>query len=132
MKTLALILFLAVAASAWGQTTILFNNRAIGAGVVAPVYGVNPSAPEARMSGNATTNGGMTDYTGIPLLFGTGYSAALYAGDHDSDPSSFRLLATAKFRTLTTTGGFWQTPQGAVYTGFFWPNRFPSPSVGQP
>ena len=107
--------FLAAAAPAFGQMAqVNFNNRLIGA-VVAPVYGVNPVAMESRLSGNATTNGGTTDYTGIPLLFGTNYSAALYGGPIGSNPDFFRLLATTKFRTNETASGFFSpVPNASV------------------
>ena len=73
--------------------------------------GVNPLSPFTRLSGNATTNGGAVDYTGYPLLFGTGYTASLWAAPVQPGilPPEFQLLATTPFRTApATTPGFWQ------------------------
>ena len=121
MKQFAIILAgLTLAANAFGQGAIFFNNRSIG-NVVAPIYGVNPAAPATAIRGNATTNSstgvGNRDYTGVPLLFGTGFTAELWS---ESAPGSgvFTPLAgtSAKvgFRTTSTLGGFLQNGASSV------------------
>jgi hypothetical protein len=102
---------LALAVSAYSQGSIVFNNRVVGA-VVAPIYGVNATAPTVRLHGNATTNGGSVDYTGVPLLFGSGYSATVWAAAGGTvDQAAFQLLGAATtFRTATTLGGIVQQP----------------------
>jgi hypothetical protein len=115
MKQFAIVLAaLTMAASAFGQGAIFFNNRSIG-NVVAPIYGPNPVDRGARQSGNATTNGGSANYTGYPLLLGTGYTAELWT---ESAPNAndfatllgangnANLSARVQFRTAVTLGGF--------------------------
>jgi hypothetical protein len=112
---LALVL-LATAPSSMGQlASVNFNNRVTGAGgVVAPIYGPSPSDPLLRLSGNATTNGGSIDYTGFPLLSGTGFTAELWA-ENPANPGIFVSLfdvdarnvgAKITFRTAATLPGF--------------------------
>lgn len=118
MKQFAIVLAtLTMAASAFGQGAIFFNNRSIG-NVVAPIYGPLPGAAGViRVSGNATTNGGTADYTGHPLLFGTGFTAELWA---ESAPNSgiFNPLvgtsAKVGFRTTATLGGFIQNGAASI------------------
>ena len=76
---LLLALALAVMPRAQAQGFVKFNNRVIGA-VVAPIYGTNPIAPTLALCGNAVTNGGTQNYFSHPLVFGTIYTAELWAG----------------------------------------------------
>lgn len=110
------LLLLATAPSSMGQqASVNFNNRVIGVGgVVAPIYGPSPSNPLLRLSGNATTNGGSIDYTGLPLLSGTGFTAELWA-ENPATPGAFVSLfdvdarnvgAKVAFRTQATLQGF--------------------------
>jgi hypothetical protein len=102
--------------SAFGQGQVNFNNRVIGS-VVAPVYGVNPAASTVRISGNASTNGGSQNYTGIPLVSGTTYSAQLYYGPAGTAMDALQPTAAATivpFRTTAATGGFIQNAAAAV------------------
>ncbi len=106
------LLLLAAAPSSMGQGAIFFNNRVTSVGLFAPIYGLNPNCLGLRLSGNATTNGGTTDYTGWPLLSGTHYTAELWA---ETSPNSgdFQPLAgfgaKVPFRTTVTTGGVIQS-----------------------
>ena len=98
------LLLLAAASSVVGQGAVNFNNRVTGAGgIVAPIYGVNPNCVDRRLSGNAITNGGSVDYTGFPLLFGTSYTAALWA---NQPGVGWVQLAQTPFRTAATLPGF--------------------------
>jgi len=90
---------------ALSQGTVNFNNRVPGS-VVAPIYGSNPSAPFVQLQGNATTNGGSVDYTGYPLLSGTGWAAALWGSP--AGLNGFQELATTTFRTSSSFAGFIQ------------------------
>jgi hypothetical protein len=121
LKYLASISLLIIGAvSVHGQACVNFNNRVLlpsypgDPAVVAPVYGVNPVNPTGRLSGNAMTNGGATDYTGLPLLSGTTFTASLWAAPVTSGfgaeavvAPDFQLLGSVPFRTLVTTRGFW-------------------------
>ncbi len=110
------LLLLVAAPSSRGQGAIFFNNRSIG-NVVAPIYGPNPNAPLMRLSGNATTNAGSVDYTGMPLLSGTGFTAELW-GEDPATPGVFTPLAgvSAKvpFRTAATLAGFIQNGAASI------------------
>ena len=105
MKQIAIVLSsMALAASLHGQGQVNFNNRRPGS-VIAPVYGVNPAAPGTQMQGNATTNGGSVNYAGVPLLQGTGFSAALFAGQTTGDAgASMSALETLPFDTAPAAG----------------------------
>ena len=111
------LLLLAATPSVQGQGHISFNNRVTSVGLVAPIYGVNPNCLGTRLRGNATTNGGSTDYTGWPLLFGTQFTAELWA---ETSPSSgiFQPLTGAQakvpFRTTASLGGFIQNSSTPV------------------
>ena len=121
----------ALVVSVHGQAYVNFINRTLpspGTGqrlVVAPVYGVNPLNPTGRLSGNATTNGGSTDYTGVPLLFGPGFTASLWAAPVPQGlqpqvvgPPAFELLGTTTFRTVAVTGGFWSSTNASLVVPF--------------
>jgi len=57
------------------------------------------------MIGNATTNGGAVNYTGVPLLAGTGFTAALFGDATATDATTFQLLSSRPFQTSTTIPG---------------------------
>ena len=119
MKKLTVIALAAViSVSAFGQGQINFNNRVTTAGgVVAPVYGVNPASPTSRLSGNATTNGGSQNYSGIPLVSGTNYSAQIWYGPAGTQQDALQGAPSSTivpFRTTAATGGFIQNQAAAV------------------
>ena len=101
-------LWLAATSSLLAQGRVKFNNRVIGV-VVAPIYGVHPVNFATRLAGNASTNGGTTDYTGCPLLQGTGWTVALWAKPVNSG-DIFSQLAQTTFRTSAGAAGFIQPP----------------------
>lgn len=117
-NTIIAALLLACAVGAFGQGQIIFGNRVgnVPANTVfAPVYGVVPTRPSTQLRGQANTNGGTIDYTGAPLLTGTGFTAALFGGlapITDETSPSLALVATAIFRPVGTLGGFIITPTG--------------------
>jgi hypothetical protein len=119
MKKLAAIAVASiVAVSAFGQGQVFFNNRVVGS-VVAPVYGPNPASPTARVSGNATTNGGTVNYSGYPLIAGgTNYTAQLWYGPAGTGQGALVPVTDATgyvpFRTTAATAGFIQAPAGAA------------------
>lgn len=125
MKQFAIILAgLTMAASAFGQGAIFFNNRSIGA-VVAPIYGVNPANPLIQIRGNASTNQStqpagdsrQRDYTGVPLLFGTGFTAELWSETASGNGVFAPLAGVAakvQFRTTSTLGGFLQNNAASI------------------
>lgn len=114
MKQISIITaILALAGTAFGQGQMQFQNRVTAVSLFAPIYGVNPAAPTVRMSGMATTNGGTVDYTGVPLLAGTGFTAGLYYGTNSTDTAAFGELATALFQTATTLPGIIRGPTTA-------------------
>lgn len=90
-------------ASLFAQGYVYFNNCFNS---FAPIYGVNPNDPMTAHTGNALTNGGPVDYTGYPLLLGTGYTAALWAAPGGViDIAQFQQLATVPFGTNTIRAG---------------------------
>jgi len=120
MKKLAAIAIATVlTASAFGQGQIFFNNRGT---VGAAVYGVNPAAQTVRLTGNSTTNGGSVNYTGVPLLFGTNYTAQLWYGPAGTPEAGLQPLNTAQgtvtFRPAGSFNGFiLQTAAAATLAG---------------
>jgi len=121
MKVFVTILVAAATAgSAFAQGTVSFRNR-VGSGVnttlYVPIYGPNPASPFRAQQGNSTTNSitpGTVDYTGHPLLFGTGFTAALFAGAVGTAPESLQLITTQPFGTSVALGGIWQAPVGVA------------------
>jgi PEP-CTERM motif len=92
-------------ASAFGQGTIQFGNELRNnLGVVvfrAPIYGADPADPTRSVSGQSNLGlpAGTTVYGG-PLLQGTGYTMALFAGPAGTtDLNSLLLVTTTTFRT---------------------------------
>ena len=113
-KTILFVLPLVAAATAFGQGQINFSTKAASAtlGTVnAPVYGVNPLAPGTQLRGLDATNGGSANYTGVPLLSGTGFSAALFGG---ATPGDLQFVAQSTFRTQVTLLGHVSPPTGAA------------------
>lgn len=111
MKKFLLSLILAgMAASATAQGTLLFANYVNGV-LLAPIYGVDTVNPFVERHGQSPLGlpGGNTVYSG-PLLNGSGYSVALYAGPVGSSSSSLRLAATTTFRSSSSgdlPAGLW-------------------------
>lgn len=121
MKPLvSLSLFIACVVTVHAQQSgVVFANR-IPTRLFAPVYGVNPTDPLTRLSGNDISNGGTVDYTGHPLVFGTTYTASLWAAPVGQGvlPPLFQLLTTQPFRTTVAAQGYWQPQAAAVVVPF--------------
>lgn len=134
MKKNLLVAALLVSASfaAFGQGTIVFNNRQTTAGtgaaapVVAPIFGMDPANPTLRKTGNptATWNGsngptpaplGTQTYAGVPLR-GTGFTAQLWGANSVKADTELLLVASTTFRTATTASlqGFINPLAGGV------------------
>jgi len=119
-NTLIAALSLACAVGAFGQGQINFSTRAgttPSDTVFAPVYGVRALSPSTQLRGQANTNGGTVDYTGAPLLTGTGFTAALFGGlapITDERSPSLALVATAVFRGVGPIAGHVVPPTGAA------------------
>lgn len=119
-KSVIILLGVICATQAFSQGVgqVFFNNRyvsGIGAPIVAPIYGPEPGALSRVIRGNATTNGGSQTYTG-PLLIGTGFTAALFGGAAtitDENSPNLAFVASATFRTTTSTAGFFIAPTAA-------------------
>jgi len=119
-KTVIILLGLICASQAFSQGlgSVFFNNRylsGIGAPIVAPIYGPEPTQPSRVIRGNASTNGGAQTYTG-PLLIGTGFTAALFGGPApitDENSPNLAFVQSATFRTTTSTAGFFIAPTAA-------------------
>jgi hypothetical protein len=113
------MLAVAAAGTAFSQGTVNFANR-LGSGatttLLAPVYGVNPANPTRMQQGNATTNvqPGTINYTGHPLLLGTGFTAALFGGPAGTAPEQMAFVASSPFRTAVTLGGVWAAIVGVA------------------
>lgn len=122
MKKIAIIAVMAAMASgAFAQGIVRFQNRVSGV-FIYPIYGVNPANPAGRISGNASTNGGVANYTGVPLLSGTGYSAGLFAapvglGNSVDTPNYQTAFAEARFQTATTLPGVINGNNAVTVTG---------------
>jgi hypothetical protein len=104
-KLLIIALALTSAAGAYAQGTIQFVNN--GAGLKAPVYGINSGNPTEALQGNTSTGtpAGSTVYAGGGLV-GTGFSAQLWGSAVGG--SLQPLLDTAGnslILTFRTTGG---------------------------
>jgi len=153
-KTLLITASLVAAVGAFGQGSVIFNNRVLatpdpgglGANIYAPIYGPQAGAIGVEQHGQSAAGvpAGGTVYTG-PLLAGTGFTAQLWGG-----PSAGSLLpctsagtsdgfATTTFRTSAATAGsvvtlinpiiLQNTPAGAGSRGFLelraWQNNVP-------
>jgi len=105
-----------LAHAAFSQGTVVFNNRigtttASPGVVIAPIYGVDASAPATVKRGNTSVGNpmGTQVYNGAPLA-GTGFTATLWGGDAatvtgTADANNLVLIGTTVFRT-TTSGNF--------------------------
>jgi len=122
MKKIAIIaVMVAMASGAFAQGIVRFQNRVSGV-FLTPIYGVNPAAPGVRLSGNASTNGGAVNYTGVPLLAGTGFSAGLFAapvgqGNSLVTANYQTAFAEARFQTATTLPGVINGNNAVTVTG---------------
>lgn len=98
--------------AALGQGTVNFVNRVSGV-FITPIYGVNSQAPGVQLRGNATTNGGAINYTGVPLLTGTGFTSELWGG---LDAGSLQAVAGSQtgFQTAATLPGVMRTLAGGA------------------
>lgn len=99
---------LTCAVSVFAQGTVIFNNRVTGT-TVSRVYGPNPADTSKAQTGNAATvdfPAGTTDWTGYPLLDGTGYSAQLWAaaGANAAVASLVGANPITSFRTGAAAG----------------------------
>jgi len=133
MKKILLIgATLMLAHAAFSQGTVVFNNR-IGTTttsapgeVIAPIYGVNPTAPTQRISGNTTTGvpAGSTSYGSSPFVAGNGFTATLWAAEAstvqgDATANNLVQVSSTTFRT-STSGSFAGTvlqPANAIVPG---------------
>jgi len=113
-----LMLVAATAGTAFAQGTVNFRNR-LGSGVsttlYVPIYGPNPGNLFRSQHGNSTTNSispGAVDYTGHPLLLGTGFTAALFGGPAGTAPDAMNLVQSLPFSTSLTLGGIIGVPPG--------------------
>jgi hypothetical protein len=134
MKTLLLSFLLTSSLAAFGQGQITFYNRStVPVPFFTPIYGLNPNAPQIRISGNATTNGGTANYTGTPLLSGSGYTASLWAADAGvTDMGEFQQYAARTFSSNPSLGGTispfavtvpWEHGQAVNFQVRVWDNR---------
>lgn len=106
-KTLLTLTALLVAAGAFAQGTVVFNNRLTGS-LITHVYAPQLADPSTRVSGNSSidTPVGSTVYTGA-LLTGSGWTAQLWAAPGAGAlESSLIGIPTANGGTSTfRTGG---------------------------
>jgi hypothetical protein len=98
---------LATGAGAFGQGTVLFNNRVVG-GVITHVYLPLPGNPDLVQLGNGTADypAGGTDWTGWTPVSGAGFSAQLFAAQGADVPvnSLAPALPVTTFRTGVAAG----------------------------
>ena len=122
MKTSILAALLSGVTAAFGQGQVNFDNF-LDSQFVAPIYGPDPSNPSLSLSGQsaAGTPAGTTVYGG-PLLQGTRYVAALYAGPAGTtDPSALLLVASSLFYTSLSNSfpaGVFHEVDGVVIPGY--------------
>jgi hypothetical protein len=103
-KTLITLAILSSVGAALAQGTLQIGNT-FGTGTTgfrAPIYGLNPANPAESLSGNSAigTPAGTTQYAG-PLLQGTGFTFALFAGPAGTAEGALQLVTTTTFRTAT-------------------------------
>lgn len=106
-KTLITLTAIMVAAGAFAQGTVVFNNRVTGT-IVSQIRGPEVgSAGLAQKYGNTSTDtpAGSTVYTGA-LLTGAGWTATLWSavGSAQSENSLVQSLNTTTFRTGSAAG----------------------------
>jgi len=101
-KTILVITGMMLAVSAMAQGFLYFGNNTAGI-FRNPIYDVNPANPTVAQVGQSSIGFpvGSTVYGG-PLVQGTNYIMALYAGVGGiSDPSLLTFVTSATFRTAT-------------------------------
>jgi len=102
MKTTILLfsLLLASALSLFGQAAITWGNTFPG--FRAAIYGPDPGNPNTGISGQSGLDSptGLTVYPG-PLLQGTGYTFAIFAGPTSATASQLTLMGSTTFRIAT-------------------------------
>lgn len=109
-KTLLTLSAMVIAAGAFAQGTINFNNRIAGT-LITHVYAPSASDPLTPVYGNSSidTPAGATVYTGA-LLTGSGWTASLWSGVAGTSDESLLVLAsgggTTTFRTGTAAGNW--------------------------
>lgn len=98
MRTLLALLVCSCTFAASGQGTILFANYVNGI-LLAPIFGVDSASPFQQVRGQSSLGipGGSTVYSG-PLLNGSRYSVALYAGPKNTPAQALQLVATSSIR----------------------------------
>lgn len=102
-KTLLTVALLTAAVASYAQGTIQVGNAFTGT-FRAPIYGPEPGNPTLSLTGQSSQNGGLptggTVYNG-PLLSGTGFTFALFAGPAGAAESALQLVTTTTFRVGT-------------------------------
>ena len=103
-KTLLTLVVVAFGVSSFAQGTLNILNT-LGTSFRAQVYGPQVADPGASLHGQSPAGvpPGSTAYTG-PLLAGTGFSFAVYAGPSGTPEGSLALLITVPFRTGGAAG----------------------------
>jgi hypothetical protein len=105
MKNLSFVVLAAfgVVANVSAQGTLYFGNYINGI-LLAPIFAPDPGNPSSEQHGQSELGiqQGTSIYNG-PLLAGSGYSVALYAGPYGSSADSLHLAATSTF--LSSTDG---------------------------
>jgi hypothetical protein len=111
-KTLITLALLASAVVGFSQGTLQIGNNFTGV-LRAPIYGVDPADATRAQSGQSALGvpAGTTVYGG-PLLQGTGFTFALFAGPAGTAETALQLVTTATFRT----GANGAIPAGLINT----------------
>jgi hypothetical protein len=111
-KTLITLALLASAVVGFAQGTLQIGNSFTGV-FRAPIYGVDPADGTRAQSGqSALGNPAGTTVYGGPLLQGTGFTFALFAGAAGSAEGALQLVTTATFST-SASGAL---PAGLIVT----------------
>jgi hypothetical protein len=115
----ALLLGFAAASSLFAQGTIVWGNifgAATARVLFAPIYGVDPNNPTQTRTGNTPVGvpAGTQTYAG-PLLSGTGFTMAIYAGGNAAEAmSSLTPLSNGTTTFLTGPGAGFMNPRTAT------------------
>jgi hypothetical protein len=115
-----LLAVLGVAAKVSAQGTLYFGNYVNGI-LLAPIFGPDPNYPSAEKHGQSPLGipeGGVV-YEG-PLLNGSGYSVALFAGSYGAKADSLKLV---------TTSTFLSSDHGSLPAGLWMPSVVAIPDV---
>jgi hypothetical protein len=111
-KTLITLALLASAVVGFAQGTLQIGNSFTGV-FRAPIYGVDPAdATRAQSGQSALGNPAGTTVYGGPLVQGTGFTFALFAGAAGSAEGALQLVTTATFST-SASGAL---PAGLIVT----------------